>query len=246
MSNLFLSKTQKRRYYRKLRLKVYFSLGLFVLLAVGFFYLILDFPPLQIKKFDISGPADFDALRGEILKGSLARFLGFQNFLSWPSEISGLKIEKDILSGTLRITAGSTDRFVIWCGRECYWIDRSGKLVEKAPDTEGSAIPKITDVSGKIMNIGGVVMPSDIFSNLLKIMDGLSQLSLGISDYRFNERLQELHAFTPRGEKLIFSLRFAPSAKLFSYLKDLVDSGKLHTAEYIDFTVENRIYSKPR
>ncbi|MDP1718809.1 MAG: hypothetical protein Q8L24_00055 [bacterium] len=245
-NNLFLSKAQKRRYYRKLRLKLYCYASLLFLLGVGVVYGFLSFPPFHIKKFDISGAADFEALRGEILKGSFARFLGFSNFLSWPSEVSGLKVEKDILGGTLKIASAEGDRFVIWCGKECYWIDRSGKLVEKAPDTEGSAIPKITDLSGKALKVGGAVASDEIFTNLLRIMDGLSQLSLGVSDYRFNERLQELHVYTPRSEKLIFSLRFAPSAKLFSYLKELVNSGKLHTAEYIDFTVENRIYLKTR
>ncbi len=247
MSNLFLSKAQKRRYYRRLRLKLYFGTGLAVLLGVLALYGFLNFPPLQIKKFDISGSADINNLRGEILKGSLARFFGFSNFLSWPSEISGLKVEKDIFTGTLKISAGyATDRFAIWCGKDCYWIDRSGKLVEKAPDTDGSAIPKITDLSGKALQIGGLVLQDETLANFLKIMDGLSQLSLGVSDYRFDERLQELQVITVQNEELIFSLRFSPSAKLFSYLKELIDSGKLHTAEYIDFTVENRIYLKSK
>lgn len=246
MANIFLSKAQKRRYYRRLRLKLYCGTSLLVLLGVVMLYGLLNFSPLRVKKFEVSGSADMEALRGEVLKSGLAKFLGFSNFLSWPSEVSGLKVEKDLLSGTLRVITQSADRYVIWCGKDCFWIDRSGRLSEKAPDTEGSAIPKITDISGKALKIGGIVLQDAALVNFLKIMDGLSQLSLGVNDYRFDDRLQELRAQTIRGEKLIFSLRFAPSAKLFSYLKDVIDSGKLHTAEYIDFTVENRIYLKPR
>ena len=246
MANLFLSKPQKRRYYRRLRLKVYCYAGLLTLLVVGALYLFLNFPFFHIKKYDISGSVDFDQIRGELLKGDLARLLGFSNFLSWPPKVSGLNVEKDFLTGTLRIVSAPTDRFAIWCGKECYWVDRSGRLIEKAPDTEGSAIAKVTDLSQQNLKIGELVMPAEAFANVVKIMDGLDQLGLGVSDYRFDQRLQELHAISVRSEKLIFSLRFIPSAKLFSYLKDLVDSGKLHTAEYIDFTVENRIYLKSR
>lgn len=246
MPNLFLSKSQKRRYYRRLRLKIYCYVGTLSLLGILALYGFLNFPPLHIGKFEVSGSADIQELRGAILRGGFARFLGFQNFLSWPSEVNGLKIEKDLLTGTLKIVAGAFDRFAIWCGRNCYWIDQAGRLVEVAPDTEGSAIPKITDLSGNPMKIGNEVMSADLFANLLKIMDGFRQLSLGTSGYRFNEKLQELQIDTTSGEKLIFSLRFEPSPKLFSYLQGLITSGKLRTAEYIDFTVENRIYLKAR
>lgn len=246
MSTFLLSKSQKRKHYRRLRIKLYCYATILALLGLGVLYTFLNFQFFHIKKFDVSGSADFEEIRGELLRGDLARVLGFSNFLSWPSTVSGFKVEKDFLSGTLRIVAGVADRFAIWCGKDCYWINRVGQLIEKAPDTEGSAIPKIVDASGKPLKIGDLVMPADIFENAEKIMTGLDRLSLGVSNYRFDQRLQELVAFGVRGEKLIFSVRFAPSAKIFSYLQDLISSGKLRTSEYVDFTVENRIYLKPR
>ncbi len=241
---LFFSKTEKWRYYRKFRIKLYCYAGLLMFLGLGISYAFLNFQFFRIKEFDVSGSADLEEIRGELLRGDLARFLGFFNFLSWPSTVSGFKVEKDFLTGTLRIVAGVADRFAIWCGKDCYWVNRAGQLIEKAPDTEGSAIPKIMDASGKNIKIGDSVMAADIFENVEKIMAGLNQLSWGVRDYRFDPRLQELTAFGARGEKLIFSVRFAPSAKIFSYLQDLISSGKLRTSEYVDFTVENRIYLK--
>lgn len=244
--NLFLSKAEKLRHYRRFRIKLYCYVGSLILLGFGVIYAFLNFQFFQIKKFDVSGSADFEEVRGELLHGDLARVLGFSNFLSWPATVSGFRVEKDFLTGTLRIVAGIADRFAIWCGRDCYWINRAGQLIEKAPDTEGSAIPKIVDASGKIGRIGDFVMSADIFENVEKVMVGLEKLSLGVSSYRFDHRLQELIASGTRGEKLIFSVRFAPSAKIFSYLQDLISSGKLRTSEYVDFTVENRIYLKSR
>ncbi|MDO8466722.1 MAG: hypothetical protein Q7S83_01120 [bacterium] len=241
-----LSKIQKRKYYRRLRLKLYCYAGLLTFLGLGILYTLLNFDFFRIKKFDVSGSADFEEIRGELLNGDLARFLGFGNFLSWPSTVSGFKVEKDFLTGTLRIVARAADRFAIWCSNDCYWISRGGQLIEKAPDTEGSAIPKIVDAAGKIVRIGDSVMAVDAFENVQRIMAGLNGLVLGVSEYRFDARLQELTAFGVRGEKLIFSVRFLPSLKIFSYLQDLMLSGKLRTSEYVDFTVENRIYLKSR
>src|SRR3989344_1011231 len=185
---LFFSKTEKWRHYRKLRIKLYSYAGLLMILGLGILYSFLNFQFFRIKKFDVAGSADFEEIRGELLRGDLARFLGFSNFLSWPSTVSGFKAEKDFLTGTLRIVAGVADRFAIWCGKDCYWVNRAGQLIEKAPDTEGSAIPKIVDASGKIIRIGDFVMAADIFGNVEKVMVGLNQLSLGVSDYRFDQR----------------------------------------------------------
>ncbi|TSC83347.1 MAG: hypothetical protein G01um101419_30 [Parcubacteria group bacterium Gr01-1014_19] len=249
MQKIFLSKGQRRRHYRKLRIKLYLVSGLLIAAVVGSVYGLLNIPFLHIQNFEVSGSADFEEIRGELLKGNLAQFLGFKNFLAWPSKVAGFAVEKDLLTGTLRIIAGIADRFAIWCyqqgsGNQCYWINRTGQLLEKAPDTEGAAIPKIIDVGGKISRIGAWALAVEFFDNAEKIISGLDHLSLGIREYSYDEKLQELVARGVRGERLIFSVRFAPSEKLFSYIREMNLSGKLRSAEYLDFTVENRIYIK--
>ena len=189
---------------------------------------------------------DLQEIRGELLKGDLARILGFANFFSWPSEINGFKVEKDLLTGTLKIIANLSGRFAIWCDKECFWVNASGQVLESAPDTEGAAIPKIIGSSEGTLKVGSWVMSADKFENIQEIVFGLGQLSIGVREYKFNKTLQELIAFGVHGEKIIFSIRFSPSAKIFSYLQELSSSGKLKTSEYVDFTVENRIYLKSK
>lgn len=250
MEKIFLSKGQRRRHYRKLRIRFYLGSTLIFVVAFAVIYGLLNASFLRIKRFEVAGSADFDEIRGELLKGNLAQVLGFNHFLSWPSKASGFAIEKDLLTGTLRIIAGIADRFVIWCyqqGNEssCYWVNRAGQILEKAPDTEGSAIPKIIDPQGKINRIGAWVIPVELFDNVEKIISGLDKLAIGVREYKYDQKLQELTAKGVRGGKLIFSVRFAPSEKLFSYIQELSDNGKLHNSEYVNFTVENRIYIKP-
>lgn len=217
-----------------------------ILLAV---YAVIKLPFLQIKKFETAASINLEDVQAVILKNQLARFLGAENFLSWPNKIGNLGIEKDYFSGVLKLTANAPDRFVIWCSAnsvECYWVGRDGTVVDVAPDTEGSAIFKIKDSREALLTIGQAVLDKKMFDNLVKIVDGISKLPIAIADFGFNELLQELTANGARGERTIFSLRFAPSEKAFSYLNDLISSGKLRASAYVDLTVENRIYLKPR
>ncbi len=257
MSELLVSKAQHQRRYRNLRIKIYLWAGLVLLAAILTVYSIFKLPFLQIQKIEISGRIDLEALQAEVFKNKLAQFLGIDNFLSWPKEIGGVLIEKDYFTGTLKGITDSPERFIIWCpsagsgqapsgASECYWVNRSGIAVETAPDTEGSAIPKVKDSRETALLEGKHVLSKNLFSNLAKIIDGFAKLPVSIADFNFDDRLQELTANGARGERIIFSLRFAPSERAFSYLKDLISSGKLRASEYVDLTVENRIYLKSR
>lgn len=246
---VFLSKKQRKRRSRNIRIKLYLWLGLVLLISVLAVYAVFKLPFLQIKKFETTGLINLEDVQTAILKGRLARFLGAENFLSWPKEVGNLVVDKDYFKGVLKLTANAPDRFVIWCSAnsvECYWVDRDGTAVEVAPDTEGSAIFKIKDSRGAQLISGQPVLDKTLFENVVKIVDGISKLPIAIADFGFSELLQELTANGARGERIIFSLRFAPSEKAFSYLNDLIASGKLRASAYVDLTVENRIYLKPR
>lgn len=246
---VFLSKTQRRRRSRKKRIKIYLWLGLILLILVLAVYAVFQLPFLQIKKFETTNLINLEDIQAAILKGRLAQFLGAENFLSWPARIGNLAVEKDYFGGVLKLTANVPDGFVIWCSLnsvECYWVGRDGSAVEVAPDTEGSAIFKIKDSREAPPTIGQRVLEKNLFDNVVKIVDGIAKLPIAIADFSFSELLQELTANGARGERMIFSLRFAPSEKAFSYLNDLISSGKLRASAYVDLTVENRIYLKPR
>lgn len=241
---VFLSKPERGRYYRGLRIKFYFLTGLALLLAIFVLYGILNLPFLEIKQFEVSGNVRFDDLRAEILKNEFAQLIGFRNFLSWPMKMDGVEVDKDYFSGILKLTAEKPERFAIWCSAECYWVNRQGIVLGLAPDTEGSSIFKINEKEKQALLIGKQVLLGSLFSNVVGIIEGINSLPFLTAGLEFNPRLQELTATGVRGEKLIFSVRFTPAAKAFSYLNDLILSGKLRNAEYVDLTVENRIYLK--
>lgn len=243
---VFLSKAQKVKYYRNLRIKIYFFAGLLLVIGAAVVYGITNAPFLKIQKFEVVGNVKLEEAQAEVLTGNLARFLGFNNFLSWPSKLGDIKIEKNFSDGVLRLVGNETRKFAIWCDKECSWVDARGRILETAPDTEGSSIPKIKDSRDLTLISGNTVLEENLFGNIVKIIDGLQQLPTRIGSFEFNDRLQELRASGTKGERLIFSVRFTPPPKAFNYLRDLALSGELRGAEYVDLTVENRVYLKPR
>lgn len=241
---IFVSKAQRARYHRRLRIKIYLYTGFILLLVILAFSAVVHWSFFKIKKFEVSGPVKLEEIKYKVLQNRLSQFLGINNFLSWPSKIGDIQIKKDFFGGTLAVVGSSPERFAIWCAQECYWVNRSGIAVEPAPDTEGASISKINDSRELTPSEGKPVIKENLFANIAKIIDGINSLSLRVKDFDFNERLQELTANGAAGEQLIFSIRFAPSPKAFAYLNDSISSGQLKDAEYLDFTVENRIYLK--
>lgn len=241
---IFGSKSEKRRYYLRLRISLYCIIGAVVLVAVGLFYGFLNLPFLKIKSIQISGVVKMEDIRPQVLSGWTAQLLGLNNFLSWPGSVSGVSVEKDYGKGTLTLVGQPADRFAVWCAKKCFWVNRKGTALEGAPDTEGGTIAKINDDRDFNPVSGDTVVGEREFAAIAGIIDGLATVPISIEKISFNSRLQELVAQPTHGAKLIFSARFVPNDKLFSSLNNLVATGQIKASEYADFTVENRIYLK--
>lgn len=195
--HIFLSKAERRKYYLRLRIKIYLVVGLFVLIAILIFYGAQDLRVFQVNGSpEPSGPAP--------------------------------------------------EKFAIWCGPSCYWISQDGIVIEPAPDTEGSAIIKILDVRESALVPNAPVLEERFLANAMKILLRAGQLPVRLYEYRFDGRLQELAAIGANGEKFIFSVRFEATEKLFASLAEVISKNNLKNFEYIDLTVENRIYLKQR
>lgn len=241
---IFNSPAQRRRHYRRFRIRIYFLASFVLLLGILSLFTILKLPTFQIKKFEISGPITFGEARGKIFSNFFTKILGHTNFFSWPEEIGKIKIEKDYLAGVLKITSPELERFAIWCGDSCFWIDSVGVAIEPAPDTEGSAIFKIQSNQQESIAIGKSVISETVFAVISEILTGLKNTPVAIEEISLDAKLQELIILTAKKTKLFFSYRFIPSTQVFEYISEIAQSGKLAKLKYVDFTVEHRIYEK--
>lgn len=204
---LLLSKKEKARYYRRLRIKIYLAIGVVLMAGIGVAHVTLNLSWFQIKKHNtvVMTPAE--------------------KFAIWCSS-------SVILSEAKNLT--------------CVWIDRQGLALEQAPLTEGSAISIIKSVDEGILVAGSPVTNERFIPAIRGILDGISKLPILVKEYSFNGRLQELTAIGVSGDKFVFSVRFQPNEKLFASLAEVIAKNNLKNFEYIDLTVENRIYLKQR
>lgn len=241
---VLLSKSEKRRHRERARITTYTLAGAASLVVILFGHFFLYASIFKIKSIETSGIVRLDELYPDVLSGLDGRLLGFTNFLAWPSKVQEVKVSKDYSKGVLKLSGPNAEQFAIWCSSGCFWVNRDGVAVAEAPDTEGGTIAKIGDSREFAPIIGKMVLSATSFSAVSGLVSGLGALPLTIASYEYDHELQELTAMPSRGAKLIFSVRFVPSDKLFSSLHNLITSGQIKSASYADFTVENRVYLK--
>jgi len=244
MKKLLLSKREKKKHYRRLRFKIYIFGGLGLIVLAVLFYLLVHSPALKIQDTEITGIVNLDNLKAEVLKSRWSQFWGIDNLLAWPSQIGNVKIKKGYNTRVLKLIGPELERYAIWCAQSCYWVNKEGIAVEKSPDTEGSSIIKVADLRDKVLTLARPVFDNDSFKYVAGIFEGLASIPIRMQGYTFDGRLQELTAYGVNGEEFIFSTRFEPTGKLFASLAEVIEKNNLSNVEYIDLTVENRIYLK--
>lgn len=266
---LYLSESQRRRYWLRFRIKVYSFLCVAALAAVGSVYFIRQSGFFQISKVEIPGLSGEEkrALSGEIeslvLARKLSRFLGAENFLSWPGEMpvrnlayARVNISRDFSRREILISAERRDKLGIWCieplpeseeNKQCFWFDKDdGILMDRSPGAEGQLVFAVNETSGNFPMLGESVLAMPLFKNFKAILEGVKALGLSIVDMRFDRKLEELTLTAAEGARLIFSLRFDPALNAFPALRDLFIKNPLASISYLDLTVENKIYLKSR
>lgn len=263
MQQLYHSAAQKRRHWLKFRIRIYGLLFLLFLILIGAVYLLRESNLVKITKVEIVGlePPQSEELRKKLelklFRKPLAGILGTDNFLIWPRRLSyqdltlaNLTIDKNWLTREVKITAQKREKLGIWCeGEECWWFDSyDGLLIEGAPASEGQLIFKINQTQSATtsetgLRTGEKIMPPNHFANLKKIMEILKKLELSVKDAVFHQDLEELRIKTEEGAALIFSLRFDP-LNILGGLRELLGKTPIGSINYLDLTVENKIYLK--
>ena len=129
--NKILEASKEKYKYRR-RIKLLLLIGLILIIFVATTGLIINSSVLQIKHFEFSGNSQVSSaeienyLYGILLQSTFSRFLGFNNFLIWPNELSsssfknlpiveGITFSKDYFSHTLSASVLERQPFGIWC-----------------------------------------------------------------------------------------------------------------------------------
>lgn len=219
-------------------------------MAVILLFYFLQSPVFEVKNIEVNGLKTFteeeflNNLKPLILNNFFTGVLGFNNYLVWLKRIhydhpAILNIDIDRAFWDKKITLNIEERqpYGVWCHlRACYWFDRGGVLFREAPLTEGFLVYKINDSAGKTNSAAAQ------FENISKILKILEERAIPVRDISIDRGLQELIVGTYERAKIIFSLRFDPAPTFISALDTIVKKIGFQDIEYLDLTVENRIY----
>ncbi len=258
MQKSYIEPARRRRAF-KFRVKVYLITGAVVCvlaIAAGF---IIHASIFQIKKVEVVGlqgesqEAFLARIRPMLTRSMLGRVLSTTNYFVWPRtltlndpHIAQVEVRKSFFRREVTITVTPRASFGIWCfavESACVWIDNAGTVLEKAPVPEGVLIPVVYDSAPTPLPSGEHVLPSEMFMTVVNTLKALHDLKIPVKHYELNRISEELHALTPT-TVIKISLRLTDSRTAIDALQTLLQKEPLSKFEYIDLTVEKRIFVK--
>ena len=234
------------------------------LLVAGVLWVVIYSNVFELKEIKIDGETYIteesirEFLRTRAARGAFTRFLGVDNILAWPRELSGedlrelpalstVKIYRNYAGHTVEAVVTERERVGIWCfvakePQRCYWFDRGGVLFMPGYYAEGNLTPVLEDRSRDALALGERVLPERNIPNLLSIFAALESIHLSVEEVRLDDLgKEEVVAYPHDGPRLLFSLRF-PTTGVPAAIAAVAKITPLRDLQYIDFRVENKVY----
>ena len=240
---------RKRNFRRRLKkiLLAIFFVGLLIAAAYGIFF--SDF--FNVRATEVTGNESVTS--EEVIKVAevaavrlkpIYKLLGSRNILFWTTkeipepmegapQVASLKVVRDLGEKSVSIEVTEREKFVVWCEKECFWIDEKGVIFSEAPETEGVLIKIVRVNSERQLQMGARPLPEkeiQIFGEVVKFLDelGLPVSSMEVEDLRF----KEISARVSKGPVIYFSLTVSPSFGK-PVIQPLKESGTWEKKEYL-------------
>ncbi|MST03965.1 MAG: hypothetical protein EXS49_00120 [Candidatus Pacebacteria bacterium] len=251
---------------RRLKFELYFILVIFLCEPILALKTIKDSSIFQIKNLEISGIDSseksifIENLKKHTTRPKVLALLGENNILSWESNVNSLKflefnninLKKDFLNMSINVTAEKSKKISSWCflgdvsNKNCFWVSYDdGMLLGEAPQTFGGLYIGVIENSSRIGSLGIKVLEDNQFLNFKKIFQELNLAGIIAEKVEYKKIGDALNIQDKNGTKLLFNLSFDPTLNLEA-LKKILQKSSSNTIEYIDLSVEGKIYVKPR
>ena len=181
--------------------------------------------------------------------------MGADNYLAWPealpppsSSLASIVVTKRFFDRTVEVAVQRKNIGGMWCfvgdASPCFWFDgENALLLTAAPLTEGSLVQVIQEETTTPLTIGQPVLATEEFSYFKEIVGSVGKFGFGKLRFSFNRPRREFSATPDQGPELRFSLRF-PAKMPLAALRELVNKPNFLSWHYIDFTVNNKVYTK--
>jgi hypothetical protein len=266
MASFLTAAQQTRRAFLR-RVRWYAIIGGVLLLAIGAGGLVVQSPIFKSTELVFEGvPSGAQEsvvrdLKTDILQIHRSAILGTDHYFSWPSKLSysaaaasAVNIKKDLFSKTITFNIVPRQRYAVWCQAttneaedSCFWIDNLGIAFDIAPVAQGQLVRTIFATSdAEPPVIGRAVTSAETFGIIKKIIDAVLEMNIAVDTTTYDGARSELRLTTNTGTIVRLSTRFDPEATALPALKRLAGKPGLNNFEYVNLTVENRAFLKPR
>jgi hypothetical protein len=271
-SRFLVEREERRMRRRRIARIVLFILVLAAALGGGWWTLFRS-PVFRVDDVIIAGTKriplpELETRVEEAIRDSrFAGILGTRNMLVWPEGrftavsdavplLAELWIEKSYRDHRITLVAQEREPYGVWCLKkhdppQCYWIDKSGYVLEPSPEFEGNIVSTMSDYATDEVREGEFLPVERFMGNIVSIFRALAASGVSVREVRYEKpERQELVVKLYEGPDLLFSLRFGaePTAAALLDLKAKDSRGELaprfRDLEYVDFRVENRVYYK--
>ena len=225
-----------------------FLLGLLVLA------LILS-PIFKLKKVSVYGNENIDSeeIKNIVSSANILLLSSSElesNLLKKFPKISEIEVEKNIFKRSLSIIISERIDAGIACKENtgnCFYFDQNGIIFENAPRTSGYLVLSVNDFSEKIFSAGEKIYSQETVDSIISIkeyLDSSGKVKIDHFEITANPP-KEIKAVSVKGWYILFDAT-RDIKKQLSMLKTALDEKIKDTAnlEYIDLTIENRIYYK--
>lgn len=231
------------------KLKILFLIFLFLITILAAAWLIFISPVFKIT--DIKIP-DTDYLGNLSLKVgdnllTLSKSRLKSELSSAYSEITDIEITKKpfhtvIIDFQKRISLG------IWCNeKNCYYFDKNGIIFKEAPQTEGSLILKIKDLSETDTSLGSQVLNKDQINFILSVNNRIMENNkFKILEFKIKPNSSVgLEALTNKNWSIYLDEKQKPIEAVNNLLTILEEAVKnIGNLEYVDLRIPSRIFYK--
>lgn len=236
----------KRRSRRRRPLRfILITVGLFLFFG-GAAYVVWLSDVFSVRAIEVSGATlvDESVISGE-LGGNILFWKLPVNVSDYP-QIESAEVIKDYAERKINIEVKEREKTIIWCqqsSENCFWIDDSGLVFNRAPIPEGSLVVHVVkDQNDRELKIGEKVLADDLFVNLKNAIELLDGVNISVEEIRVDDlKFKEATAVLANGPEVYFSLSIDPRFGR-GVLESLMKSPDWSAIRYVDLRVENRAY----
>ncbi|PIT93348.1 MAG: hypothetical protein COU06_00525 [Candidatus Harrisonbacteria bacterium CG10_big_fil_rev_8_21_14_0_10_38_8] len=237
-----LGKKKKNR-----RVSFYIYSTFILTLILGSSYLVIQSPLLKVNL--LVSEDILMQVRPTLLEKKTSAVLGLNNYLSWSAislpAFKKVNIDRDLKRKNILITTTPYEKNLVWCttSNDCYWVDKkTGVPFSKAPQTRGQYIYTITEETKLSIIPNYQILPEVKFKYIISILDNIQENKISVDKIELNRNLEELRVITTTNTSLIFTLRIDPEELILDALTEVLKKHNLEDLEYINLTVENRVF----